>query len=54
MRIGDVVIARNGDPIDTLAAMVALLRAMERDGVIRVRVRGPDADERTLYDSPPR
>ena len=54
VRSGDVVIARNGDPIDTPAAMVALLNAMERDGVIRLRVRGPDADERTLYYSPPR
>ena len=51
VRSGDVVIAHNGARIDTPAAMVALLNSMERDAVIRLRVRGTDEDERTLYYS---
>jgi len=54
VRNGDVVIAHNGARIDTPTAMVALLNSMERDVVIRLRVRGTDDDERTLYYSAPR
>jgi hypothetical protein len=46
---GDVVINMNGSPIDTPAAAVALLNAMERDVVVNLRVRGIDDVERTLY-----
>lgn len=54
VRSGDTVIAHNGAPIDDAAAMVGLLNAMEGDAVIRLRVRGAQGDERTLYYSEPR
>ena len=54
VRSGDVVIAYNDVPVDTPTAMIALLNSMEDDTVIRLRVRGTDANERTLYYSTPR
>jgi len=54
VRSGDVVVAYNDIRIDTATAMLALLNSMERDSVIRLRVRGTDEDERTLYYSAPR
>lgn len=54
VRSGDVVIAHNGALVDTPTAMVALLNSLERDLVIRLRVRGLDDEERTLYYSAPR
>ncbi len=54
VRSGDVVVAYNGVRIDTATAMLALLNSLEQDSVIRLRVRGDDEEERTLYYSAPR
>jgi hypothetical protein len=34
--------------------MLALLNSLEQDSVIRLRVRGDDEEDRTLYYSAPR
>lgn len=54
LRSGDVVVELHGSPIDSPAAAIALMNALERDDTLTLRARGQDGIERYIEYTAPR